>query len=379
MVLTKRILVVVILVAFLYIYVLDIVSSGWNLWLSHLFISEPLIRPRVFDEDFSPKQFSKSMESQKPGEPKVQHGTEAEDHNSDEAQNQHFESGELSQSQEKLAALTQARLSKTKYRTLKLNYGEAAQAVQLWPDDPKCSKMRVRFAKDFEGTLLHSYPRSGNSWTRYLLEAATGVFTSSVPEFKEISLIKAGYLGERYSLRDRNTIVTKVHTVAQLQRYPTLPSIFIIRNPARVIVSFWAFKNIQNRTKKHVAVLPSSAYNTTEFRSYVQQQIKNWLKINCYVLQQNRTRLLPVYYEKLRNDPMKEVRRMVEFLRLRPDEERLACLARHLSGKMKGGQKKYNPYGPHELKKIEEAVEVIRQLLVKRGFPPLPDYSRYEN
>ncbi|KAK8388757.1 hypothetical protein O3P69_020636 [Scylla paramamosain] len=52
--------------------------------------------------------------------------------------------------------------------------------VRLWPKDENCSWAEVRFSAGLAGSWLLSFPRSGNTWTRYLLEAATGVFTSSV-------------------------------------------------------------------------------------------------------------------------------------------------------------------------------------------------------
>lgn len=38
----------------------------------------------------------------------------------------------------------------------------------------------VKFGKNLEFAYLASFPRSGNTWTRYLIEAATGIFTGTV-------------------------------------------------------------------------------------------------------------------------------------------------------------------------------------------------------
>ena len=50
-----------------------------------------------------------------------------------------------------------------------------------WSGDKKCDGFRVSFhTKKFLPLIgLASYPRSGNTWVRYLIETLTGVFTGS--------------------------------------------------------------------------------------------------------------------------------------------------------------------------------------------------------
>lgn len=42
------------------------------------------------------------------------------------------------------------------------------------------SRYNVSFALNITKTFLVSYPRSGNSWTRYLIEGASGVATAAI-------------------------------------------------------------------------------------------------------------------------------------------------------------------------------------------------------
>ena len=51
-----------------------------------------------------------------------------------------------------------------------------------------------RFDPALPATALASYPGSGNTWVRALLEGATGVLTGSV--YVDPSLVNAGFLGE---------------------------------------------------------------------------------------------------------------------------------------------------------------------------------------
>ena len=99
---------------------------------------------------------------------------------------------------------------------------------------------------------LVSYPGSGNSWLRYLLDGCTGVFTGSI--FKDRSLSAAGLLGEDREPNDGSTIVQKTHhdTVSvdlrTRQKFAKLTElmfgyrgILLIRNPYDAIRSHWNF------------------------------------------------------------------------------------------------------------------------------------------
>ncbi|KAG7171104.1 WSCD family member-like 2 [Homarus americanus] len=101
------------------------------------------------------------------------------------------------QNQEWQAGHPEMSSSPTEYRTIEVN--QEGPAREIWVADQDCFKLRVRYAKDIDGTLLESFPRSGNTWVRYLLEGATGIFTSSV--YRDGTLTKAGGLPKIRQLR----------------------------------------------------------------------------------------------------------------------------------------------------------------------------------
>jgi hypothetical protein len=55
-------------------------------------------------------------------------------------------------------------------------------SLDLWGDDPNCSRFEVALLKDksMEPTALVSFPGSGNRWLRDLLMGLTGVFIGSI-------------------------------------------------------------------------------------------------------------------------------------------------------------------------------------------------------
>ncbi|XP_069985291.1 uncharacterized protein [Penaeus vannamei] len=242
----------------------------------------------------------------------------------------------------------------------------------LWPLDANCSSYKLWFGLRVPSTWLLSFPRSGNTWTRYLLEAATGVVTGSVYHSKYLKGL--GYMGEDDPLWWRTSLVIKTHSLLPLRIHPDYPVIAIIRNPARSILSFWNYWNIEADSQKFTGSIDYSYYLTPEFHEFAYIKLQKWRATYEYVLK-NTTKLHVVFYEKLRESPIKEVRKMLKFLGVKPDEDRLACLSRHTEGRVKGAQKESDPYSLHEKMNMFSVVQAINSLLKERGFTDLPDYE----
>ena len=80
-----------------------------------------------------------------------------------------------------------------------------------WRDDEFCKKFNISYLQPKSGDIcpLASFPGSGSTWVRYLIEGATGVFTGSV--YKDLELQMMGFWGEIRDWRDGTTIVQKTH------------------------------------------------------------------------------------------------------------------------------------------------------------------------
>ena len=63
----------------------------------------------------------------------------------------------------------------------KLDFSSEGETYQIWVNDSQCSHFTTRFTKKYslDPLALVSFPGSGNTWLRYLIEGATGVFTGS--------------------------------------------------------------------------------------------------------------------------------------------------------------------------------------------------------
>ena len=82
---------------------------------------------------------------------------------------------------------------------------------KFWPSEATCDQFMTRFSvrHSLPTRALVSYPGSGNTWIRYLIEAASGVYTGSI--FRDKSILAAGHHGEARNFKDGSTILQKTH------------------------------------------------------------------------------------------------------------------------------------------------------------------------
>lgn len=117
-------------------------------------------------------------------------------------------------------------------------------------------KLSSRFLGKFSGhekVLLVSYPRSGNSYVRKLLEASTGIVTGSDSRPNRVlsaSLLRFGYLGE--GITDQSVWVVKSHFPERMGfiRFPVSRVVLLVRNPFDAIESYFhmAMTNTHDKT-----------------------------------------------------------------------------------------------------------------------------------
>ena len=62
-----------------------------------------------------------------------------------------------------------------------MKYRYSYSSYTPWPDDLYCEEYSVEFSTEKPLPLigLASFPRSGNTWLRYLIAGAVGIFTGS--------------------------------------------------------------------------------------------------------------------------------------------------------------------------------------------------------
>ena len=99
--------------------------------------------------------------------------------------------------------------------------------ARIPPSHQHCKKMS--FKSSGPVVALGSFPGSGNSWVRQLLESATGIYTGAV--YCDKSYIEKGMIGE--GVTTENVITVKSHASPKIAKQVINhdKAIYIVRNP----------------------------------------------------------------------------------------------------------------------------------------------------
>lgn len=103
---------------------------------------------------------------------------------------------------------------------------------------PPLRRSRIHWCSDLKyleppkhAIALASFPGSGNTWLRYLLQQATGFYTGSV--YKDYGLLKNGFPAE--SVSNGSVLVVKTHEWGASARSRFTKAILLVRTPAPAI------------------------------------------------------------------------------------------------------------------------------------------------
>nr|XP_002735861.2 PREDICTED: WSC domain-containing protein 2-like [Saccoglossus kowalevskii] len=191
---------------------------------------------------------------------------------------------------------------------------------------------------------LASFPGSGNTWVRHLLQQATGIYTGSI--YNDKSLKREGFDGEGFT--DNSVIVVKTHewdnhTLSKYQK-----AVLIVRDP------FDAIRSEFNRHYGgHRGVAAKSKYTTGKiWQDFVYGKAQSWTNTVIEWLK-FRGPLLLVRYENMKSNSMGELVRILKFLGHDVTKERLQCVSRNSQGKFKRIAKDYLDFNPYTADMVE--------------------------
>ena len=170
---------------------------------------------------------------------------------------------------------------------------------------------------------MASFPGSGNTWVRLLLEDATGIYTGSV--YIDKSLGKSGFLGEYEDQESGTTIAVKCHGFNGMalrgiakgaillvsfnknhmtKINPTLK----IRNPFDAILAEWnrrrSPKPEQGSAASHTGTAPPELFNSTLWAKQCEGYTNRWYELHKRYASQihENTQLKIIFYEDIRDN-----------------------------------------------------------------------------
>ncbi|XP_043210234.1 WSC domain-containing protein 1-like [Amphibalanus amphitrite] len=207
-----------------------------------------------------------------------------------------------------------------------------------------CSRLSTGFGRHLPTVALVSLPSSGNTWMRFLIEGGSGVFTGSL--YSDLTIVKAGMYGELVPHDSGTTIAQKTHGFTTLEGVTANPSeqrrrfahvqelgcraILLVRDPAAAIVSH---RHLD--AAGHLGFAPQSHFEGEGWDKFVDQKAEFWYSLYAaWIDQCPPEQLLVVQYEKLKSQLNTELERVLRFLGVQPDPERMKCIERYPRGNM---------------------------------------------
>ena len=92
--------------------------------------------------------------------------------------------------------------------------------------------------------MLTSFPGSGNTWLRLILEELTGIYTGSI--YCDHLLAFSGHFGEGFPIRE--TIAVKAHHTSKGTTERPKFVMYIVRNPYHSVLSSISWKSTKSHT-----------------------------------------------------------------------------------------------------------------------------------
>ena len=196
--------------------------------------------------------------------------------------------------------------------------------------------MELGYPHQFEPIPLYSFPGSGNTWVRHIIQQATGYFTGSVYHDRE--LIDNGFVGEATDPLLGNTIVVKSHLSSQYESKSlfnvTSKCIILIRNPVNAIIS--ELNRVYSGSHTGYINLDEKVDNSTvlNFRRKILGHMALFKKTYEDRLDNCPERIF-IFFENFQRDILYETDRIAKFLNAK--HFRPSCVIKNPNGNWKRG------------------------------------------
>ena len=188
-----------------------------------------------------------------------------------------------------------------------LDLHQPGRYLDVWPDD----------------VFILSFPKSGNTWTRFLI--ANLIYPESPADFSNINRLTPDpeAMSKRELAKMPRPRIIKSHQYFD-PRYPRV--IYIVRDPRDVMLSMYHFQRkcrvIEDQFPLEKYATQFIAGKTSPYGSWG-DNVASWL-----VTRQNRPGFLLLRYEDILEDAARELNKVVAFLQIPPDAERIANAVR---------------------------------------------------
>jgi len=223
--------------------------------------------------------------------------------------------------------------------------------------------------------FLNSFPGSGNTWSRQLIEDTTGYYSGST--YSEGTMVQNGFLGEFDHPTSGTTIVVKNHGQNKMEYADGI--ILVVRNPYNAIIADFN----RQTSHSHTGNTDYSKFSGPVWDHFVSQHGSRWGNTHLWYpafAKKAEIPILVIYYEDLKEDVVPEMQKVLEFFKQNfeiqiPDEDwRLDCLIKHQAKffrKKKPLEKEL--FSKAQIKEIDERVMQAQLMFDMYNLPPISD------
>ncbi|KAH8298687.1 hypothetical protein KR044_008582 [Drosophila immigrans] len=168
-------------------------------------------------------------------------------------------------------------------------------------------------------TALASFPGSGNTWLRYLLQQATGILTGSI--YKDYGLLKTGFPAE--NVCNSSVLLVKTHEWGSKAWAPFSKAILLVRDPEKAIIA-----EFNRQSGGHIGFASPDRYKRTKgkyWQQFVSNKLKGWELMNLSWARNFTGSIKVVFYDDLVHQTERELRSILDFLEFPVNEPLMRC------------------------------------------------------
>ncbi|CAK1541396.1 unnamed protein product [Leptosia nina] len=254
-------------------------------------------------------------------------------------------------------------------------YGGYSHLGLRQPSVSWCKELRLRIPPSSVVALV-SYPGSGNTWLRYLLQQATGIMTGSI--YMDYGLRVHGFPAE--NVTNGSVLVVKTHEGPPSDN-KFQAAILLIRNPRDAILfEYLLIKADFNRIHKgHIGTAPKSAFkrrtreHKSDWATYVSVELGTWENTHKLWLTKFSGAIYIVHYEVLVRDTKRVLYGILNFLNYTVTEDDMNCALTNKEGiyRRRKKHKDFDPFTPN----MYAALQTVQQRVIYM----ITDYQRTHN
>jgi hypothetical protein len=239
---------------------------------------------------------------------------------------------------------------------------------------------------------LASFPGSGNTWTRGLLEKVTGVCTGGL--YCDCGLRTGGFTGEM--VQGPSVLVMKTHNlkvqfvgghVFSNTRVPFGAAVLLVRDPRAALVAEWnrerSKRMVSQNISNHYTFVGESFFGENkDWENYIHLKLPRWPQQTVNLLLEAKTAGRPVYvlvFEDLKAGTAQEMKKLTDFLGFSFSEQEVSDrLAAGFSKFYRNHTAEFSHFTPAQEQYVHDVVSKTSQFMKDNGiydlFPGIDDY-----